>query len=63
MDAQGQFPSDQFRLGINYFVRPRVRRQLAAEIRAQFAAFAATGLTLTMPMRTSICICIRPWGG
>ena len=25
---------------------PRVRRQLAAEIRAQFAAFAATGLTL-----------------
>jgi hopanoid biosynthesis associated protein HpnK len=46
VDAQGWFPSDQFRLGINYFVRPRIRRQLAAEIRAQFAAFAATGLTL-----------------
>jgi hopanoid biosynthesis associated protein HpnK len=46
LDAQGQFPSHQFRLGVNYFFRPRVRRQLAAEIRAQFAAFAATGLTL-----------------
>jgi chitin disaccharide deacetylase len=46
VDATGQFPSDQFRLGIDYFFRPRVRRQLAAEIRAQFAAFAATGLTL-----------------
>ena len=39
-------PSDQLRLGINYFARPRIRRQLAAEIRAQFAAFAATGLSL-----------------
>jgi predicted glycoside hydrolase/deacetylase ChbG (UPF0249 family) len=28
------------------FLRPRARRQLAAEIEAQFAAFAATGLTL-----------------
>jgi hopanoid biosynthesis associated protein HpnK len=46
VDAGGEFPSDQLRLGINYFFRPHVRRQLAAEIRAQFAAFAATGLTL-----------------
>ena len=46
VDAAGQFPSDQLRLGIAYFFRPRVRRQLAAEIRAQFASFAATGLTL-----------------
>jgi hopanoid biosynthesis associated protein HpnK len=46
VDAQGWLPSRQFRLGIYYAVRPRVRRQLAAEIRAQFAAFAATGLTL-----------------
>jgi hopanoid biosynthesis associated protein HpnK len=46
VDAAGQFPSDQVRLGVNYFFRPRVRRQLAAEIRAQFAAFAATELTL-----------------
>jgi chitin disaccharide deacetylase len=46
VDIHGSFPSEQFRLGVNYFFRPRVRRQLAAEIRAQFAAFAATGLTL-----------------
>jgi hopanoid biosynthesis associated protein HpnK len=46
VDTHGQFPSDQLRLGIRYFFRPHVRRQLAAEIRAQFAAFAATGLTL-----------------
>ncbi len=46
VDAAGQFPSNQFRLGMRYFFRPQVRRQLAAEIRAQFAAFAASGLTL-----------------
>jgi hopanoid biosynthesis associated protein HpnK len=46
VDAEGQFPSGQLRLGLNYFFRPHVRRQLAAEIRAQFAAFAATGLRL-----------------
>ena len=46
VDAGGQFPSDQLGLGLKYFFRPGVRRQLAAEIRAQFAAFAATGLHL-----------------
>ena len=46
VDAAGQFPSDQLRLGLNYYFRPRVRRQLRAEIRAQFEAFAATGLML-----------------
>jgi hopanoid biosynthesis associated protein HpnK len=46
VDAAGQFPSDQLALGLNYFFRPGIRRQLLAEIRAQFAAFAATGLTL-----------------
>jgi hopanoid biosynthesis associated protein HpnK len=46
VSATGQFSSDQLTLGIDYFFRPRIRRQLAAEIRAQFAAFAATGLTL-----------------
>jgi hopanoid biosynthesis associated protein HpnK len=46
VDDNGQFPSDQVRLGFRYFFRPRARRQLAAEIRAQFAAFAATGLPL-----------------
>lgn len=46
VDAAGQFPSDQARLGFRYFFRRSARRQLAHEIRAQFAAFAATGLTL-----------------
>jgi hopanoid biosynthesis associated protein HpnK len=46
VDTDGQFSSDQLRLGMRYFFRSRVRNQLAAEIRAQFAAFAATGLTL-----------------
>ncbi|HET9019412.1 MAG TPA: hopanoid biosynthesis-associated protein HpnK [Acetobacteraceae bacterium] len=46
VDARGWFPSDQARLGVRYFFLPHVRRQLAAEIRAQFAAFAATGLAL-----------------
>jgi hopanoid biosynthesis associated protein HpnK len=44
--ADGQFPSDQLGLGIRYFFDPRVRRQLRAEIAAQYAAFAATGLRL-----------------
>jgi chitin disaccharide deacetylase len=46
VDVAGQFPSDQLGLGVRYFFRPGVRRQLAAEIRAQFQAFAATGLRL-----------------
>ncbi|MGC1408185.1 MAG: hopanoid biosynthesis-associated protein HpnK [Acetobacteraceae bacterium] len=46
VDDGGWFPAHQLRLGVNYFARPRVRRQLAAEISAQFAAFAATGLAL-----------------
>ena len=46
VDDTGRFPSDQLRLGVNYFCRPAIRRQLAAEIRAQFEAFAATGLAL-----------------
>ncbi len=46
VDAAGQFSSDQLALGIKYGFRPGVRRQLEAEIRAQFAAFAATGLEL-----------------
>jgi chitin disaccharide deacetylase len=46
VDVSGQFPSGQARLGLRYFFRPSVRRQLAHEIRAQFVAFAATGLTL-----------------
>ncbi len=46
VDASGRFPSAQLRLGLDYYFRPGVRRQLAAEIRAQFEAFRATGLTL-----------------
>ena len=46
VDAAGGFPSDQLRLGVDYFFRPGVRRQLRHEIRAQYRAFAATGLPL-----------------
>ena len=44
--TDGRFPTAQLRLGVNYFFRPHIRRQLAAEIRAQFEAFHATGLVL-----------------
>jgi chitin disaccharide deacetylase len=46
VDETGQFPSNQLTLGLNYFFHPGIRRQLRAEIQAQFAAFAATELTL-----------------
>jgi hopanoid biosynthesis associated protein HpnK len=46
VDERGEFSSRLVRAGFAYFFRPRVRRQLAAEIRAQFAAFRATGLPL-----------------
>ncbi len=46
VDAGGNFPSDQVAMGVRYAFSRRARRQLAAEIRAQFAAFAATGLAL-----------------
>jgi chitin disaccharide deacetylase len=42
----GRFSSDQLALGVRYYFRPDVRRQLRAEIAAQFAAFARTGLRL-----------------
>lgn len=46
VDANGRFAADLWLRGVRYFFLPRVRRQLAAEIRAQFAAFADTGLLL-----------------
>ena len=46
VDGAGRFPDRMAREGARFFALPRVRRQLEAEIRAQFAAFAATGLTL-----------------
>jgi hopanoid biosynthesis associated protein HpnK len=45
VDRDGRFRDNMVRAGFA-FLLPRVRRQLAAEIEAQFAAFAATGLTL-----------------
>lgn len=46
VDANGRFGARMVRDGFRFFFLPRVRRQLAAEIRAQFEAFAATGLVL-----------------
>lgn len=46
VDAEGRFSSDMVASGFRYFFRPGIRRQLAREIRAQFAAFARTGLPL-----------------
>jgi hopanoid biosynthesis associated protein HpnK len=46
VDARGRFVSNMVRAGARFFFLPHVRRQLAAEIRAQFQAFANTGLSL-----------------
>jgi len=46
VDASGHFRTDMARAGAAMFFLPKVRRQLAAEIEAQFAAFDATGLRL-----------------
>jgi hopanoid biosynthesis associated protein HpnK len=45
-DPTGRMHSDMFRKGVRFFFKSGARRQLEAEIRAQFAAFARTGLTL-----------------
>src|SRR5450755_866403 len=46
VDEQGRLRTDMFRMGRDIFLRPGIRRQLAAEIEAQFAAYQATGLPL-----------------
>lgn len=46
VDEDGRFDGNLVRAGFRYYFLPRVRRQLAAEIRAQFEAFQATGLAL-----------------
>jgi chitin disaccharide deacetylase len=46
VDIHGRFGNRMFMNGLRYAVLPAVRRQLEAEIRAQFAAFAETGLVL-----------------
>ena len=45
-DADGRFTNRQIGAGLRYFFKPGIRRLLAAEIRAQFEAFRATGLAL-----------------
>lgn len=44
--ADGEFDRNLVRAGLRFFFSPAARRQLTAEIRAQFAAFQASGLTL-----------------
>jgi hopanoid biosynthesis associated protein HpnK len=46
IDAGAGFGNRMLRDGVRFFCLPRVRRQLALEIRAQFEAFAASGLPL-----------------
>ena len=46
VDRHGRFRDDMALAGMAMFFLPATRRQLAAEIAAQFAAFAATGLAL-----------------
>jgi chitin disaccharide deacetylase len=46
VDASGAFDDNMLRAGMRFFFSQRARRQLAAEIRAQFMAFRATGLAL-----------------
>ncbi len=46
VDASGHFRRDLVRVGTGMFMRPKVQRQLAAEITAQFETFKATGLAL-----------------
>jgi len=46
VDAEGRLDANLVRAGFRTFFLPRVRRQLAAEIRAQFEAFRRTGLAL-----------------
>jgi hopanoid biosynthesis associated protein HpnK len=46
VDGDGFFDRNLARAGVRYFFLPRVRWQLEDEIRAQFEAFAQTGLVL-----------------
>lgn len=46
VDADGRFRTDLAMLGASIAVSRRARRQLAAEIEAQFSTFRATGLAL-----------------
>ncbi len=46
VDREGRFGNRMLLDAMRYFALPAARRQLAAEIRAQFLAFAHTGLSL-----------------
>ncbi|ACD16594.1 hopanoid biosynthesis-associated protein HpnK [Paraburkholderia phytofirmans] len=46
LNEHGRFGDNMVRDGVRFFFLPHVRKQLAREIRAQFDAFAQTGLTL-----------------
>jgi hopanoid biosynthesis associated protein HpnK len=46
VDSSGKLRGDLFATSVAIFAQRSVRRQLAREIEAQFAAFAATGLSL-----------------
>jgi hopanoid biosynthesis associated protein HpnK len=46
IDGAGRLRTDLAAYGLAIMIRPRVRRQLRGEIRAQFEAFRATGLVL-----------------
>jgi hopanoid biosynthesis associated protein HpnK len=46
VDARGYLRNDMFALGTGIFFDRRIRRQIAAEIDAQFASYGATGLPL-----------------
>ncbi len=46
VDGQGMFCEQLLRAGFRFFFRPGIRKQLEAEIRAQFERFVQTGLEL-----------------
>jgi chitin disaccharide deacetylase len=46
VDFRGEFPTHLARAGFRFFFRPGIRKQLEAEIRAQFEAFHKTGFAL-----------------
>lgn len=46
VDGQGEFRSQLVAAGFRFFFRAGVREQIEREVRAQFEAFAATGLVL-----------------
>ena len=46
VDGRGEFSSRLVSAGLSFFFQPGVRRQLEAEVRAQFEAFAKTRLPL-----------------